>query len=91
MNREPQSFRTHSLKFERSILEFKDDCTVRVQQNMSGKKHFSLDEMFEVKNIRMTWIRAITDSSPTLDNKLLNCVLVCKVLISRSGPNLPGN
>ena len=37
MNRESQSFRTYSFKFERSILEFKDGCMVRVQQNVSTK------------------------------------------------------
>ena len=37
LNRESQSFRTYSFKFERSILEFKDGCMVRVQQNVSTK------------------------------------------------------
>ena len=88
----------HSFKFERSILEFEgdcmayfSDCMVGVEQNVSNRKHFSLDEMFGAKNILMIWIRAIAASDRTLDNKLVNCALVCEVLISRSGPNLPGN
>ena len=73
----------HIASNSNSITEFEGDFMVRVEQNVWNRKHFSLDKMFGAKNILMIWIRAITDSNRTLDNKLVNCVLVCEVLFSR--------